>query len=145
MSNALLKIREDNISVRKAAKLYNLPLTTLRDRVVGRIDEETLKSGPETLFTQQEQARIVEFVSYTAELGYGFTRAELLEVASDLAIHLGKRDKLHPLSMFWFYDFLGRWPELHVVKPRGLASVRECVTRNCEQVLYRIKIYIHKV
>ena len=65
MSNALHKIKEDNISVRKAAKLYNLLFTTLRDRVDGRICEETLKSGPETLFTQQEEARINFYSSTT--------------------------------------------------------------------------------
>ncbi|KAJ8310255.1 hypothetical protein KUTeg_012120 [Tegillarca granosa] len=117
MLNAMQAIKDKNVSVRKAAKLYDVPLTTLRDRVDGRCSVETVKSGPEPLFSQEEEVRLVNFVSYMAHL--------VLEVASDLAIYLGKRDRHHPLSMYWFYDFMGRWPELHVVKPRGLTAVRE--------------------
>ncbi|KAJ8312994.1 hypothetical protein KUTeg_010367 [Tegillarca granosa] len=89
MLNAMQAIKDKNVSVRKAAKLYDVQLTTLRDRVDGRCSVETVKSGPEPLFSQEEEVRLVNFVSYMASLGYGLSRTQVLEVASDLAIYLG--------------------------------------------------------
>ena len=124
MTKALDFIQEDNISVRKASILYDVPLGTLRVRVHGRVSEETVKSGHDTLLSQEEEARLVNHIKYTSEVGYGYTRSQVVELATDLAIHIEKREKSKPHSMYWFYDFLSRWPELHVVKPRSLASVR---------------------
>jgi hypothetical protein len=120
MTKALDSIQEDNISVRKASILYDVPLTTLRDRVDVRVSEETVKSGPDTLLSQEEEARLVNHFKYTTEVGYGYTRSQVFELATDLAIHIEKREN----SMYWFYDFLSRCPELRVLKPRSLASVR---------------------
>ena len=55
-------------------------------------------------------------------------------MATEYAIWLGHRDKEHPLSFQWYSDFMGRWPELKVIKPRGLemqrakATTLDCVT-----------------
>ena len=124
MTKALDSIQEDNVSVRKASILYDVPLTTFRDRVNDRVSEETVKSGPDTLLSQKEEARLVNHFKYTTEVGYSYTRSQVVELATDLAIHIEKREKSKPHSMYWFYDFLSRCPELHVVKPRSLASVR---------------------
>lgn len=124
MTKALDSIQEDNISVRKASILYDVPLTTLRDRVDVRVSEETVKSSPDTLLSQEEEARLVNHFKYTTEVGYGYTRSQVFELTTDLAIHIEKREKSKPHSMYWFYDFLSRCLELRVVKPRSLASVR---------------------
>lgn len=48
-----------------------------------------------------------------------------MELGTDLALHLGKRKKDDPLlSRTWLGNFMGRWPELRVIKPRGLAVIR---------------------
>ena len=43
-------------------------------------------------------------------------------MATDYAVHLGKREKV--FSMNWFYGFISRWPELWVIKPSNLSEQR---------------------
>ena len=80
------------MSVHGAARRFNVPLTTLRDRVDGRVDVDSVSSGAPSLFTQEEEAFIVEHVKSMAEIGYGYTRAEVIHLASDYAIDVGLRD-----------------------------------------------------
>ena len=111
MFNAYQAVREMNMPVKRAARQYGVPQTTLRDRVAGRIDPETVSSGPQALFTQEEEALFVNHLKAMAELGYGYSRSEVIDQASNYAVSLGKRDKDHPLSDRWFRGFLHRWPE----------------------------------
>lgn len=128
MTNAYQAVRELKMPVKTAARQYAVPQTTLRDRIMGRIDPETLSSGPSPLFTQEEEAMFVEHLKGMAELGYGYSRSEVLDQASNLAVYLGKRDKEFPLSDRWFRGLMGRWPELKLVKPRALAKYRAQAT-----------------
>ena len=43
-------------------------------------------------------------------------------VANEFAFELGKRAQHKPIK--WMKGFLGRWPEIKVIKPRGLEHVR---------------------
>ena len=59
---------------------------------------------------------------------YGYTRAEVISLGSEYAVHLGKREKEHPLTEQWFYNLLSRWPEMKVCKPRSLSELRAKTT-----------------
>ena len=59
-----------------------------------------------------------------ASYGYEYTRQECVDIASDYAIHLGKRSVDKPFTMKWMRGFLKRWPELKVLKRRGLEHLR---------------------
>ena len=102
-----------------------MPLTTLRDRVDNRISVDTTSSGPSPSFNQIEDAKLVEHIKDMANVGYGYTRSESLNMATDYAVHLGKMtndDKV--FSMNWFYGFIFRWPELRAIKPSSLSEQR---------------------
>ena len=43
LTNAYIQCVENKMQVRKAAKLYNIPHTTLRDRLSGRVHIDTLR------------------------------------------------------------------------------------------------------
>lgn len=49
-------------------------------------------------------------------------------MASDFAVSLGYRDRDHPLSLQWYANFMSRWPDLKVLKPRGLQIQRAKAT-----------------
>ena len=55
-----------------------------------------------------------------AEIEYGCSGQETINLASDYAMHMDLRDKKHPLSACWLYNFLNRWTDLKSEKPRSL-------------------------
>ena len=70
------------------------------------------------------ETALVAHVKDIAACGYGYTRRELAELAGETAFFLNKRDTSAPLHDKWMYDFLKRWPELKIMKPKGLSMVR---------------------
>ena len=117
-------MKEDNKSVCGAAKQFNVPITTLRDRILGNIDPETVKSGRSPLLSSLQEAELVDHLKLMADYGYGYSRQEVVDLASDLAVQLGIRDKHHPFTLNWFRSFVTKWPEIRVLKPRGLEVAR---------------------
>jgi hypothetical protein len=110
--------------IKSAARQYGVPHSTLRDRVKGRIDPETLKPGPAPLLSQEEELNFVDHIKAMASLGYGYTITEVIAMASNYAVCLGKRTPDKPLSTKWFNGFKDRWPDLRVVRPRALSNYR---------------------
>ena len=115
--------KEDGVPVHRAARKYAVPQSTLKDRVNNRISIDCTKSGPETLLSQLEEAKLVAHIKDLAAVGYGYTRAEVLSMATDYAVHLGKRaEDEKNMSMQCFYSFMSRCPELHLEKPSSLSE-----------------------
>ena len=117
-------MKEENICVLKASRLYGVPDQTLRDRISGRISIDTLKSGRSPIFTLDEELKLVNHLQAVAKYGYGYTRQEVVDIASDYSNQLGKRASTNPLTINWFRGFIQRWPELRVIKPKALELQR---------------------
>ncbi|XP_060572653.1 uncharacterized protein LOC132730691 isoform X2 [Ruditapes philippinarum] len=124
LTNAYMHIKEHGTSVRKAAKLYGVPESTLRDRTLGLVHIDTLSAGGQPLFDEYEEANLVNHFKTMAGYGHGYTRQECVDIATDYAVQLGRRTQDRPLTMKWMRGFLKRWPELKVVKPKGLEHAR---------------------
>ena len=73
----------------------------MRDHVLGRVDPETVTMGKEPLLSNIEEANIVEHIKKMAYYGYGYSRHELADIATDYAIQIGKRGKNNPLTIRW--------------------------------------------
>ena len=90
-----------------------------------------VKSGTPLLFSEEQEALLAGHVQTTAEVGYGCSRQETINLASDYAMYMGLRDKEHRLSDRWLYNFLQRWPDLKLKKLRSLEVERaKCATRD---------------
>jgi hypothetical protein len=77
------------MSVHGAAKRFGVPLTTWRDHVDGRVHLDALHAGAALSFNQEQESNIVEHVKTMSEIGYGYIRAEVVDLASDYAVNLG--------------------------------------------------------
>ena len=53
LTNAYFQCVENKLQVRKASKLYNIPHTTLKDRLSGRVHIDTLLLHTETVLFPQ--------------------------------------------------------------------------------------------
>lgn len=63
--------------------------------------------GPAPLLGQEEEAMLVSHLKAMASFGYGYTRKEVTNMASDYAIQLRKRTKQQkPLTLKWFRGFI---------------------------------------
>lgn len=74
MTQAYLKCKETGASIRTIARQYGFPEATLRHKLSGRTNPEAVGSGPQLLFTQEEEAFLVEHLKFTASVGYGYSR-----------------------------------------------------------------------
>ncbi|KAJ8320560.1 hypothetical protein KUTeg_002147 [Tegillarca granosa] len=128
LDNAFKAVREDGMSVHGAAKAYNVPLITLRDRVDGRVHIDCVTSGATSFFSQEQEYFLVEHIKTMSELGYGYTRSEVVTLASDYAVDLGFRDNGKDLTMKWFYNFIRRKPS-SLTELRAKATSPECINK----------------
>ncbi|XP_052275610.1 fumarate hydratase, mitochondrial-like [Dreissena polymorpha] len=133
MNAAFDKVLLTGASIRTTAKEYCIPEASLRHRLNGRVNSEATHSGPPPTFTQEEEAHFTDHLKLMASCGYGYSRSEVVNMASEYAIFLRKRDKEHPLTLKWFRLFMQRWPELQLLKPRGL-EVQRAKATNTESV-----------
>ena len=115
---------KDGLPVERVAKFLSIPITTLKDRVHGRVNIDTVKSGPSPLFSAEQEAYLSQHLITMAEIGYGYSRQEAINLASDYVVHLKIKNPGHRFSLSWLYGFLDRWPDLRVKKPRALEIAR---------------------
>ena len=124
MTFALQAVLEEGHSIRGAAKLYNVPYTTLCDRVRGRVPIDSTKPGPSPILSQMEEKKLVDHIMYMSSIGYGYSRADVMNIAGEYLSSMNRHEPSKPMSDKWFYNFLKRWPELSVIKPSGLEMIR---------------------
>ena len=60
MLNALKAVTKDGISIRRAAELYNIPKSTLSNKVLGKVPVHA-RSGPTTYLTPAEEEELTNF------------------------------------------------------------------------------------
>lgn len=89
MTDAYIAVKDDCIPVRKAAKLFSVPETSLRRRVNGTVGIDCVRSGPDPLFSIEQEAKLVDHVKLLAKVGYGYSRGELCNLATEFAVDLG--------------------------------------------------------
>ncbi|XP_041369513.1 uncharacterized protein LOC121383507 [Gigantopelta aegis] len=129
LENAYEAVKTQGMPIKKAARICSVPYSTLHDRLSGKTDIDCVKSKPDPLLSQEEEQTLVTHVEFMSSVGFGYTRTEVLNIATDLAVHLGKREKGEKtFSLQWFYGFMKRWPELRVQKPRSLEIMRAKAT-----------------
>ena len=81
---ACQEVREGRLSIRRAADTYQIPKSTLSDRVSGRVREGS-HSGPSRYLTDEEEAELVYFLVGSANVGYAKTKKDVLAIVSRVA------------------------------------------------------------
>ena len=77
MRAAVDSVLHDN---REAARLYNIPVETLRRHVNGSV-EVGARPGPATILTDEEEDMLAKYLVEMADMGYGLTRETVMELA----------------------------------------------------------------
>ena len=72
MIKALEVVASDKIGINRAALEFNVPCTTLKDRVAGRVGPG-VRMGPKPYQTYKEEHELVEFLINCSKMGYSKT------------------------------------------------------------------------
>lgn len=105
---ALEAIKNDkNLSVRAAAKIYDVPATTIRDRRDGRTARRDTRPNSTNL-TESEEQSIIQYVLELATRSFPLR----LRGVEKMANHLPRVRDAPPVGKLWAHRFVKRQPEL---------------------------------
>ena len=125
MQAAVSSVTEEGKGLREAARLYNVPVETLRRRVNGSVSIDC-KPGPPTVLLREEEDKVAEYLITMADMGYGVNRETVMHIAYTIAEKTGRK---HPFTgesagRSWFEGFQRRHPELTIRTPLPLSYNR---------------------
>lgn len=128
-------MKEKAYAVQTAADACGVPEATLRDRVKGKVKPTIKRSGPPPILGLPEEGKLVDYFHLMSSFGYSYSRTDVINLASDYAILLGKREPSDGLTHQWYYKFLERWPNLETSRASGTkkqfekATSTDCLSR----------------
>ena len=82
MQNAI-KAVELGDSIRHAAEMFNVPRSTLHNKVTGKTDVD-VKPGPDPYLTFEEEEELASFLIQTAKIGYPHTKNQVLALVQQI-------------------------------------------------------------
>lgn len=143
MISAIAAIR-NGMSFNAAAKRFDVPLSTLRDRFFGRYPEGKHKPGPSIRLSKEQEGTLRDHLIHMARIGHGISKKDvplLIKEILDRA-EVEKPDEYcvnnrcfpnNIPSNGWVYRFFNRNPELSLRVPENLSHKRANI--NKDQIL----------
>ena len=124
MINAVKSV-ENGKGLREAARLYNVPVETLRRRVTGAVDI-VCRPGPPTVLTEDEEQRLAVYIAEMGQMGFCLGKEDVLRLAYRIVDKSGRK---HPFTdgvagRAWFDGFMKRHPKLTIRTPQPLSYNR---------------------
>ena len=109
---SILYITNKGMSVRKAALYYNVPKSTVGDRVSGRIQHGSVSRPPKYL-TNEEEQELMRLLIRCASIGFPKTRCEVLSLIQNIVDSKGIKTVV---SSGWWQTFYFLFlPQEHVL------------------------------
>ena len=136
MQAAVATFKAGGISFRNAASQFNVPKSSLRDRVTGRVIHGK-KNGAETKLTPADEEKLAAYLIETSKQGYGKSKEIILFMATQIALKRGKTISGGCLSDMWWKGFLKRHPEISLRAAQNFGVVRTLVTRPVIEAFYQ--------
>lgn len=126
LENAVRAVERGD-SIRHASKTYNVPKSTIGDRLSGRFDIQIPPvHGRPPAIPKDIEDKIVESVKKAAEMGVGLSRKQMLDRTNSLYKRLKlttSYPKFHA-GKDWWQGVRRRHPEITLRKPEKLSTVR---------------------
>ena len=121
MQKAIVAVEGEGMSVRRASELYDVPRSTLYDRVSGKV-EHGAKPGRSALLSAEEEEELVSFLIKCARIGYPHTRKQVMSLVQSIAKTKGIETTV---SEGWWERFKRRHCEisLRIAAPLSVARV----------------------
>ena len=109
------------MGVNRATMEFNVPCTSLKDRVSGRVCDGC-SMGPKRYLSFAEESKLVEFIIICSKMGYGKTRQDVMKLVDSCLVKKEYlKRKSSKFSNGWWVRFLQRWPWLSLCKSDSFA------------------------
>lgn len=115
-----IKAVTDGMSIRQAAEEFNVPKSTLGDRISGRTLHGA-KSGRSKYLTDEEEDILVKFLLKCAAIGYPRSRNEVIAMVQRFCV---SRDMNVHVTHGWWERFCFRHPEISLRTTSALSYAR---------------------
>ncbi|XP_033731184.1 LOW QUALITY PROTEIN: uncharacterized protein LOC117320803 [Pecten maximus] len=142
MAAAINVVRSGSMSKKQASRVYQVPRTTLNDKLSGRVPENPTPPGPSPVLTKQEESVLVNYIDLMHDIGYPLTKTEfLLEVKRIMDID--GRPNPFPNNLpgkDWYSAFRKRNPSITTRVPQSLGHERAAITEGMITNWYK-KLY----
>ena len=109
-------------SINSAAREHGVPVTTLKNRLSGRVVHGT-NPGPVPYLSSMEEEELVEYLSDANKVGYGKTRRQVKVITQRVATEKGVLRSAR-ISDGWWWRFLQQHPQLSLRSGDSTAYVR---------------------
>ena len=121
MAAAVREIEEEGMGLREAARLYNLPVESLRRRIMGMVSIDC-RPGPPTILTSYEEDRLARYCVEMSDMGFGLGREEVMHTAFLIVERSGRNHPFHngKAGRAWFDCFCSRHPQAYASKTRTI-------------------------
>lgn len=107
MEKALDAVKNQGLTVRRAGEKFDIPKSTLHDRVNGRVLGG--HSGPPRYLTDGEEDELEQFLVGSAAIGYARSRQQVLQLVQEVLDRKGISTRV---SHGWWDSFKRRHPKL---------------------------------
>ena len=116
------RVQKEKNDYWKDNKRFNVPKTTLHDRISGRVQHGTMSGSNPYLQAHEEEALVKHLIS-AAKQGYGKTRKQVNITVEMVAKSKGvlRKDKI---SNGWWRRFVERQPEVSLRRADSTAHIR---------------------
>ena len=125
MAAAVDCVQKEGKGLRETARLYNLPVESLRRQIIGSV-ALNCRPGPPTVLTEEEEERLAAHLIQMSEMGYGISREGVMGMAY---FDVEKSKRSHPFhegsaGRAWFEGFMRCHPKLTIRSPQPLSYCR---------------------
>ena len=108
VSKAIEAVHKENLSVRRAALQFDVPKSTLHDRLTGKVVSGG-QSGPMKYLSDEEEDELEEFLVGCASLGFARSRQQVIELVQEVVT---RKQRDVRVSHGWWESFRRRHPNL---------------------------------
>ena len=122
MLGAMAAVQNKGSSINRSAKLFGVPLSTLKDRLSGRV-VHGVKPGPVPYLSPEEEDEVVDYVLDACAIGYGKTRRQLKCIVENVAIEKDILRGSH-VTDGWLTRFKQRHPRMSLRCGDATAHIR---------------------
>ena len=121
MRQAIEAVRSGEMGANRAARAFDVPASTLKDRVSGRVKHGT-NPGPVPYLSSDEENELATFLIECSKIGYGKTKREILVIVQKTLEKKGRDVNFNGEG--WWTNFMRRNPQLSLRSTDPLSRVR---------------------